>query len=147
MAYEYVYLPQVLLPFYPQRKTHVQTIPNGIQRENPEIGAALQKTMYDPVLTPVTGTYYLRQSKLDMLVDFYTIIGGRSFWLPFPNPRSSKFTKDKWWYGRINPDSTDAIANPQIIATGLFSVTLKYDFWNLVPGVAPPYEAVGCDNG
>lgn len=144
MAYEYVYWPESL-PRKALLDSFSPTVPSSITRSTPDMGLPLQRTRGDYPASPISCTYVMTREQLDTFSDFCKSIGGRSFWMPYPDPLNLKFTKDKWWYARINPSSDEAIATPSAIGGGKFEVSLQFDFWTLKPGEVPPFLAGGGD--
>lgn len=142
MAYEYVYWP-VSLPRKALLDSFSPTIPSSIKRSTPDMGLPLQRSKGDYPADPISCTYVMTRDQVVLFRDFCKSIGGRSFWMPYPDPLHPTFTADKWWYARINPSSDEAIATPQAVGGGKFEVSLQLDFWTLKPGEVPPFLSTG----
>lgn len=144
MAYDYVYWPESL-PRKALLDSFSPAIPSSIARSTPDMGVPLQRTRGDYPADPISCTYVMTREQVVTFRDFCKAIGGRSFWMPYPDPLHPVYTSDKWWYARINPSSDDAITNPTAIGGGKFEVALQLDFWTLKPGEVPPFLAGGGD--
>lgn len=140
MAYEELYWPESL-PSCSLINGYSCAIASNIVRTEMDTGAARQRSRGSIVLEPLEVSFFINSVQLDTLREFCHSAGGRSFWMPFPDPHDSRYDNSNLRLVRLKPKS-DAITTPRPIKPGLFQVDISIEFWSMWPGKPRP-EAGG----
>ena len=108
-------------------------IASNIVRTSVDSGAARQRSGGDIVIEPLTFSYSMTEDQLYVFREFCHAIGGRSFWMVFPNPNDPRYQGGKLRYFRIK-GGQEVVSEPQAEGGGYYTVTVTFEFWTQWPG-------------
>lgn len=134
MALDFMFWPESL-PVKALLDGFAPTIPSNIVRAEMDAGAARQHSRGDVVIEPIAFAYYMDETQLNTFREFCKIIGGRSFWIIFPNPKDpGRYVEGKYRYFRIKGNQ-DVISDPEAEGGGKYTVSVTFEFWCMVPAM------------